>query len=85
MNRVAQRQEVSNEFALNKGTSEKTEQQWHNIVYLYLGQIQLIALERILLKVRSERREGDQEQGGCLSLRKIIWENAMSSECVMLQ
>lgn len=37
MNRVAQRQEVSNEFALNKGTSEKTEQQWHNIVYLYLG------------------------------------------------
>lgn len=44
-------------------------EQWHNLVYLYLGQIQLIALERILLKVKGEWRKGAQERGGCLSLK----------------
>lgn len=60
----------------------KTEQ-WHNLAYLYLGQIQLIALEGILLKVKGEWRKGVQERGGCLSLNYL--ENAMSSECITLQ
>lgn len=63
---------VSNGFALNKGeekTSGKTEQ-WHHLAYLYLGQLQLIVLERILLKVKGEWRKRDQEGGGHLSLKK---------------
>lgn len=62
---------ASSGFALHKGkkkTSGKTEQ-WHNLTYLYLGQVQLNALERILLKVKGEGRMGNQEGGGCLSLR----------------
>lgn len=51
-----------------KKPSGKTEQ-WRNLTYLYLGQVQLNALERILLKVKGEGRMGNQEGGGCLSLR----------------
>lgn len=78
MHHVPQSQDDSIKWVCNKQggvggwkkPSRKTEQ-WHNLAYL-LGQIQLIALERILLKVKGEWRKGDQEGGGSLSLRKKI-------------